>query len=275
LRAKLSNLFFMRIEILNTGSELMLGRVLNSHQQWLCRQLADLGYPVERQVAVDDSGAAIEQAVAEALARAELVIVTGGLGPTSDDRTRDRIAVLLGRPLHEDAAVLASIEGMFAARRRPMPRSTRVQAMVPEGALVLPNRHGTAPGLVMDTSKSTIDGSARSHSTLLVMLPGPPRELHPMFLEQVVPLLKRSFPLPETFVCRTLKTTGLGESMVEERIAGPLALLTTSGLELGILRAVGRSRFTFGGQRPFRQRASVRSRAHCALRARRTGLRSR
>jgi len=90
------------IEIINTGSELMLGRVLNTHQQWLCRQLADLGYVVGRQVAVPDTAQDIELAVRESLARADLIISTGGLGPTSDDLTRDLIARLLGKKLQED-----------------------------------------------------------------------------------------------------------------------------------------------------------------------------
>jgi len=225
----------MRIEILNTGSELMLGRVLNTHQQWLCRRLADLGYTVDRQVAVDDSGPAIQQAVREALAVADLVIVTGGLGPTSDDRTRDLIAQLLGRTLHEDAAVLANIERFFTARRRPLPAGTRVQAMVPEGATVLMNEHGTAPGLVLEAPAPSPSDRPR----LLVMLPGPPRELHPMFSRQVVPIVQSHLPLPQTFVCRTLKTTGLGESLVEERVAGPLASLVADGLELGYCARVG------------------------------------
>src|SRR6266436_4658326 len=104
----------MVIELINTGSELMLGRVLNTHQQWLCRQLADLGYETARQVAVDDTGPAIQQAVREALARADLVLTTGGLGPTSDDRTRDLIAALLGRKLQENPDVLANIEKFFS-----------------------------------------------------------------------------------------------------------------------------------------------------------------
>lgn len=111
----------MRIEIINTGSELMLGRVLNTHQQWLCRQLADRGYTVNRQVAIDDSAPAIEGAVREALARAELIVVTGGLGPTSDDRTRDLIAALLGRKLGEDPAVVAHIEGFLRHARDQCP----------------------------------------------------------------------------------------------------------------------------------------------------------
>ena len=135
----------MIVELINTGSELMLGRVLNTHQQWLCRRLTDQGYTVSRQVAVPDTGPDIRQAVGEALARADLVITTGGLGPTSDDLTRDLIAQLLGKALHEDAAVLAHIRHFFECRRREMPARNRVQALVPAGAIVLPNPHGTAP----------------------------------------------------------------------------------------------------------------------------------
>lgn len=224
----------MRIEIINTGSELMLGRVLNTHQQWLCRELADLGHVVDRQVAVDDSATAIQCAVRDALERAELVIVTGGLGPTSDDRTRDLIAEMLGRKLREDPEILAHIHRMFAQRKRPMPASTRVQALVPEGATVLMNAHGTAPGLVMETPPKT-DPQAR----LLVMLPGPPRELRPMFKQQLMPIIARRFPPPEPFLCRTLKTTGLGESMVEEKIAPHIEPLLKAGVEVGYCARVG------------------------------------
>jgi len=215
----------------------MLGRVLNTHQQWLCRQLADLGYVVDRQVAVADSAPAILSAVRQALADADLVIVTGGLGPTSDDRTRDLLAELLGRKLREDAAVLANIERFFTNRKRPMPATTKVQAQVPEGALVLANVHGTAPGLALDLSPNPF--RADGESTWLIMLPGPPRELRPMFTQQVVPLLRAKFPLPTPFVCRTLKTTGIGESLVEDKIAGPLKPLVEAGLEIGYCARVG------------------------------------
>jgi len=215
----------------------MLGRVLNTHQQWLCRQLADLGYVVDRQVAVADSAPAILSAVRQALAEADLVIVTGGLGPTSDDRTRDLLAELLGRKLREDAAVLANIERFFTNRKRPMPATTKVQAQVPEGALVLANVHGTAPGLALDLSPNPF--RADGESTWLIMLPGPPRELRPMFTQQVVPLLRAKFPLPTPFVCRTLKTTGIGESLVEDKIAGPLKPLVEAGLEIGYCARVG------------------------------------
>ncbi len=227
----------VNIELINTGSELLLGRVLNTHQQWLCRQLADLGYVVTRQVAVADTGADIQQAVREALTRADLVITTGGLGPTSDDLTRDLIAQLLGRTLREDAGMVAHIESFFKHRHRVMPASTRVQAMIPEGAEILPNPNGTAPGLAMEVAPNGFrDGGRRAW---LVMLPGPPRELRPMFTDAVAPLLARALPLEDAFVCRTLKTTGVGESVVEETVAGPLRALTDAGLELGYCARTG------------------------------------
>src|SRR5262245_33025922 len=139
----------MIVEIVNTGSELMLGRVLNTHAQWLCRQLGDLGYVVNRQVAVPDTAENIQRTVREALSWAELVTRPGALARPSDDLTRDLIAQVLGKELHEDPAVLAQIKNFFDLRQRPMPELTRVQALVPEGALVLNNPHGTAPGLAM------------------------------------------------------------------------------------------------------------------------------
>jgi len=124
----------MIVELINTGSELMLGRVLNTHQQWLCRQLADMGWVVTRQVAIADSVGDIERAVREGLARADLVIATGGLGPTSDDITRDVIARMFGKKLRQDPAVLAQIRHFFEIRNRSMPEGTHVEALVPEGA---------------------------------------------------------------------------------------------------------------------------------------------
>jgi len=220
----------MNVELINTGSELMLGRVLNTHQQWLCRRLADAGYVVSRQVAVPDTGMDIQQAVREALTRADLVITTGGLGPTSDDLTRDLIADFLHRPLTEDPHVLAKIIQFFASRNRPMPARTRVQAMVPEGAIVLENPNGTAPGLAMHVSPNPFrPGGVKA---LIIMLPGPPRELHPMFTDSVLPLLRSTLPA-ETFICRTLRSTGIGESVVEEMVAMPLSPLVNQGLEIG------------------------------------------
>ncbi len=225
----------MQIEIINIGSELMLGRVLNTHQQWLCRQFTDLGYTVARQLAVADEGGPVQAAMRESLGRADLIIVTGGLGPTSDDLTRDFIAGLLGVELSVNEEALARIAHFFTSRNRPMPESTKVQAFVPRGALVLMNAHGTAPGLIL----SVAAGKFREKATWIVMLPGPPRELRPMFTNQVVPWLRATLPVESEFVCRTLKTTGLGESRVEESIAPHLKHLTDAGLVLGYCARVG------------------------------------
>jgi nicotinamide-nucleotide amidase len=227
----------VHIELINTGSELLLGRVLNTHQQWICRQLADRGYEVARQICVADDGPSIQAAVRESLGRADLILTTGGLGPTSDDITRDLIAQLLGRPLALDAAILAHIKERFAQIKRAMPRSTEVQAMVPAGARVLQNLHGTAPGLAIQIDPNPFREGQRG--SWLILLPGPPRELRPMFSELVLPLVLKEFPLARPFVCRTLHTTGMGESSVEEKIAGPLQALLPAGLELGYCARIG------------------------------------
>src|ERR1051326_1561762 len=215
----------------------MLGQVLNTHQQWIGRQLVESGYVVSRQVAVGDAARDIQQAVREALSRADLIITTGGLGPPSESLTRDLIAELLGKKLREAPAVLADIESFFTLRKRPLPAKVGVQALVPEGALVLHNRHGTAPGLAVEVRPNPFRNWGAP--SWLVLLPGPPRELRPMFGDQVLPLIREKLPLRDLFLSRTLKTTGLGESMVEEKIAGPLRPLLEAGLELGYCARTG------------------------------------
>ena len=227
----------MNVELIITGSELLLGRTLNTHQHWLCRRLADLGYVVTRQVTVADTGRDIEQTVCEALSRADLVITTGGLGPTSDDVTREFIAKLLDKPLRENPAVVAHIEHFFATRKRLMPAHTRVQALVPEGAIVLANSHGTAPGLALEVNPNSF--RAGGAGSWLVMLPGPPRELRPMFNDAVVPLLRRVLPPETEYVCCTLRTSGVPESVVQEKIGERLRQLVESGLDLGYCARVG------------------------------------
>ncbi len=227
----------MTVELINTGSELLLGRIANSHQQWLGRRFTDLGRPVTRQVTVPDQAADIEGAVQDALTRADLVITTGGLGPTGDDVTRERIAHLLGRPLRHHPEIEERIRRFFESRGRPMPPATRVEALVPEGAQVLFNDHGTAPGLAVLLDPNPFRAGGRP--SRLVMLPGPPRELHPMFDLQVAPRLEEWFPSDGEFLTRTFKTTGLGESLMEERLLAPLTSLVAQGLEVGYCARVG------------------------------------
>ena len=227
----------MEIELINTGTELLLGRVLNTHQQWLGQRLADGGYTLSRQVTVPDTGPAIRDAVKAALGRASLVITTGGLGPTSDDITRELIADLLAKPLRRDDTIADHIERFFARRNRPMTRTVLVQAHVPEGAVVFPNENGTAPGLAIEVSPTPFRASGGP--AWLLMLPGPPRELRPMVDDQVLPFIKKSLPLKQEFHCRTLRSLGVGESMVEDMLLDQLKPLMDLGLDLGFCARTG------------------------------------
>jgi len=194
----------MRVEIINTGTELLLGRVTNTHLGFLAQSLFGLGLRVERQVTVPD-GAAIGEAFAAALSRAELIVVTGGLGPTSDDITRDAVAAALGRKLIFHQEILDGIAAKFAERQIAMNDLQRPQAMVPEGGVVLENANGTAPGLIVENG-----------TTVAVLLPGPPGEVRPMWNDEALPWLRKRFadrlaPVHEV----TLRILGMGETRVQ------------------------------------------------------------
>jgi nicotinamide-nucleotide amidase len=214
----------MRVELLNTGTELLLGSVLNTHLQFIAQALFPLGLRIQRQVTVPD-GPAIREATAETFGRADTVLITGGLGPTTDDITRESIAELLGLELIHDDTVMAAIERRFARRNLPMSPRNRRQAQRPDGATVLHNPFGTAPGLYLPARPH--DGITTPH---LFLLPGPPRELHPMMSDQVVPLLEKLLPARPAVEMHMVRVAGLGESAVEEMIG---AQLLTLGLELG------------------------------------------
>jgi nicotinamide-nucleotide amidase len=203
----------MEIELITTGSELLLGFTVNRHLDYVGRQLAASGLRLTRHTTVADDRAEMTAVVREALGRSDFILITGGLGPTSDDFTRDVVAELLELPLVRDETVAVAIADRFRRRSLPMPDSVNVQALVPRGARVLPNRHGTAPGLLIERTGKK-----------LVLLPGPPRELQPMFEEFVVPLL----PHRRDFDCRVLRTTGLPESIVEQKVAP-----VVTGVEIG------------------------------------------
>jgi nicotinamide-nucleotide amidase len=216
----------VRAELINTGSELLLGFTLNSHLGYIARQLASIGLRLDRQVTVADDRAEMRAAVAEALSRSDVLIITGGLGPTSDDCTRDVVAELLGRKLVRDETVVAHIAERIRRRKIRLPESIYVQALVPVGAQVLPNHNGTAPGLALDHG-----------GKLVLLLPGPPRELKPMFDQYVLPVLKKHFGAQARFDCRTFKVVGLAESVVEEKVAPTLADL--KDVELGYSAKMG------------------------------------
>ena len=197
----------MRVEIINTGTELLLGRVTNTHLGFLAQSLLGLGLRVERQVTVPD-GVAIAEAIETAMARAEIILITGGLGPTTDDITREAVAETFGRKLEFHQEILDDIEGKFAKRKLDVTDMQRQQAMVPEGGTVLPNPNGTAPGFIVENDKN-----------VAIVLPGPPRELRPMWTDSAVPWLRKRFAdrLPPVHEV-TLRLIGTGESKVQPLI---------------------------------------------------------
>ena len=206
----------MQAEVINTGSELLLGLVVNTHLAYLAGELAPCGITIARQVCVPD-GPPIKEALERALDHADVVFTTGGLGPTSDDMTREAAAELLALPLLPDEAILSGIRERFARRGLPMAERVARQAMVPVGTEVLPNPNGTAPGLYFPP---TVLANRRARH--LFLLPGPPRELRPMTRDYVLPKLKATLPPSSQRERRIYRLTGIGESQVEERIGKKL-----------------------------------------------------
>jgi nicotinamide-nucleotide amidase len=220
----------MRIEVLNTGTELLLGNTVNTHAAWLGRELFKLGLRIARQTTVPD-GEAIRDAITESLGRADALIVTGGLGPTSDDITREITSELLGLELIIDEAALRSLKAFFELRGRPMADANLKQALAPVGADVLPNPNGTAPGLYIPPRINKAGPCA------VFLLPGPPRELYPMFHAEVIPRLRALSGIQQAPAALELKFTGIGESDFHQGIDARLAEIP--GLEYGYCAHIG------------------------------------
>jgi nicotinamide-nucleotide amidase len=222
----------MTVEMINTGTELLLGNVLNTHLRCAAEMLFPLGLRVARQVTVPD-GPEIRAALLESFARAQIVIVTGGLGPTTDDITREATAELLGLELIHDDEIMDAIAKRFARRNLAMSERNRRQAQRPREAVVLPNPHGTAPGLYfppLPLPKNYPGEALENRSPHLFLLPGPPREIEPMFAASVVPIVAEIAPRHPGFELWTWKIAGIGESTVEELVGESLLGL---GVELG------------------------------------------
>jgi nicotinamide-nucleotide amidase len=226
----MSQIRAVKIEVINTGTELLLGNTLNTHGAWFGRELFKLGLRISRQTTVPD-GDAIRDSLQEALGRADAVIVTGGLGPTSDDLTREITAEVLGLELITDEAALRSLEGFFALRGRPMVDANLKQALCPVGADILPNANGTAPGIYVPPRLN-----GRSNCAVF-LLPGPPRELYPMYHGEVVPRLRALAGVEKLHQALVLKFTGIGESDFHQGIDARLA--EVPGLEYGYCAHIG------------------------------------
>jgi nicotinamide-nucleotide amidase len=193
-----------RAEIIAIGSELVSGQGLDTNSQWLSRELEAVGIAVAFHTTIGDQLDDHVSAFRIAGERAELVIMTGGLGPTQDDLTREALAATAGVSLREDAGSLEAIRTMFARRNRPMADRNKVQALFPEGAEPLPNSVGTAPGIWMELGPTTY-----------ACLPGIPSEMRVMFHEQVLPRMRRRGWINRVFIERKINLFGRGESDIE------------------------------------------------------------
>lgn len=192
-----------RAELVSTGAELLDGRVLNSHAQWLGARLTPLGIRLARDTTVPDDADAMREAISAAMVRSDLVFVTGGLGPTSDDLTRDVVAELLGRRIILHAPTVSAIRDWTAARGRAMTESMERHALVIEGAEVLANAVGLAPG-----ERLLHDGKS------IVLLPGPTHEFRRVLQDHVLPWIPSAFPDRAPPLCRSLRLCGPGESEI-------------------------------------------------------------
>lgn len=204
----------MQIEIVTVGDELLLGFTIDTNAAFLARALGEIGVEVVRRATVGDDAAAIRDAVREALERTGGVITTGGLGPTADDMTKPAIAALFGRGMHVDEAHVAWMRERWRTRfGREMPEANVNQARVPDGAALLRNNHGSAPGIWLEDERGR----------WVAMLPGVPREMRGMCADTIVPRLRERVAAagapPAVVRSRTLRTTGIPESLLADRVA--------------------------------------------------------
>jgi nicotinamide-nucleotide amidase len=203
----------MKAEIICVGTELLLGDIVNTNAQYLAQQLAELGIAHYYQTVVGDNEGRLHQVIEIACQRAELLIFTGGLGPTPDDLTTESIANFFNTPLIEHPEIIRNIEEKFASRGRIMSPSNRKQALQPEGAEILPNGNGTAPGMIWQP---------RPNITIMTF-PGVPSEMKQMWQDTAIPYLKNQGWCTATIHSRTLKFWGIPESTLAEKVAPFLA----------------------------------------------------
>ncbi|PLS04720.1 competence/damage-inducible protein A [Neobacillus cucumis] len=194
-------------EIIAVGSELLLGQIVNTNARFISQQLAELGINVYFHTVVGDNPDRLLSAIKTAETRANVIIFTGGLGPTKDDLTKETIARHLGKNLVTDQKALESIEQYFARTNRVMTENNRKQAWVLEGSQILPNDHGMAPGMVLESNGNTY-----------MLLPGPPKEMEPMFRQYGYPALASKDAFQEKIVSRVLRFFGIGEAALETEI---------------------------------------------------------
>jgi nicotinamide-nucleotide amidase len=215
----------MKAEILMIGTELLLGQIHDTNATEMGRILAENGIPLYQKTTIGDNQERIVRALDHALDRADVILTSGGLGPTEDDLTRESVSQLLDRPLELRQDLLDYIASLFKRFGRPMPDNNKKQAMVPRGGRPIDNPNGTAPGLIIEHERGTI-----------ICMPGVPRELFPMLQDHVLPYIKERYKIRGAIHSRVLKVCGVGESRVDE-LMGDL-MRTYENPKIGVLASI-------------------------------------
>lgn len=246
----------MRAEVISIGDELTSGQRLDTNSQWLSERLGELGVSVMFHTTVADDLAANVQVFGQAVQRADLVISSGGLGPTADDLTRQAIAEMAGVELVQDDEALASIRALFARRKREMPPANHIQAMFPRGSQVIPNPHGSAPGIDLEVA---CPGKEPSR---IFALPGVPAEMKEMWSETVSPAIARMQAkrgVSKVIVHHRIKCFGVGESDLEAMLPDLIRRGRIPSVGITVSKATITLRITAEGQTPAAARESMES----------------
>ena len=213
-------------EIVAIGSELLLGQIVDTNSAWMAQRLTALGVNLYFKSVVGDNPGRMKEVIGRAIERADIVITSGGIGPTQDDLTREIVAEVTGRKLVQDAGMLAQVEEHFRRRGRPMTPNNIRQSYMPEGAIPIKNPNGTAPSFVVEDPRAVV-----------YSLPGVPVEMKWLFENEVEPYLRRKFNLAEVIHYRVLKIIGIGESGVDDKVGHLIA--NSSNPTVGVLALPG------------------------------------
>jgi len=232
-----------KAEIVAIGSELLLGQIVDTNSAWMAKRLSDIGISLYYKTVVGDNPGRMKEAIERAMDRADVVITSGGLGPTQDDLTREVIAEATGRELIRDQDLIKQMHDRFRHRGFIMTANNERQAYIPKGAIIVRNPNGTAPSFIVEDSKSVV-----------YALPGVPFEMKWLFDNEVAPYLRKTFSLSETITYKVLKVADMGESAVDDRIGHLIANSTNP--TVGVLAHPGQVDIRIAARAPSIQDAS-------------------
>jgi nicotinamide-nucleotide amidase len=231
----------MNAEIITTGTELLLGEIVDTNAPFIARQLRAIGFNLYYKTTVGDNRERLAYALRQALGRSDVVIVTGGLGPTVDDITREAVADATGHPLEPRPQIVEHLTAFFGRRGRKFNENNLRQAYLPQNARMLPNPIGTAPGFIVEDERGAI-----------ITMPGVPREMERMMKEQVIPYLREKMGEPQVIVTRLIHVAGIGESTIDTMITD---LMRGSNPTVGLAAHLGQVDVRLAARAPSKEEA--------------------